>query len=174
MIKLLAVIVVALIALLLYAATRPNSFRIQRSLRINAAPDRLFALLNDFRQWSGWSPWEKMDPDMQRTFSGPEVGVGTVYEWQGNKKVGKGRMEILESSPSTRLRIKLDFFSPFEAHNTTEFTLQPQSNGTDVIWTMYGPSPFMSKLMGVVFNMDKLVGGDFERGLTNLKVLAEK
>ncbi len=174
MIKLLAVIVVALIALLLYAATRPNSFRIQRSLRINAAPDRLFALLNDFRQWSGWSPWEKMDPDMQRTFSGPDVGVGTVYEWQGNKKVGKGRMEILESSPSTRLRIKLDFFSPFEAHNTTEFTLQPQSNGTDVIWTMYGPSPFMSKLMGVVFNMDKLVGGDFERGLTNLKVLAEK
>ena len=174
MIKLLAVIVVAVIALLLYAATRPNSFRVQRSLRINAAPDRLFALLNDFRQWSGWSPWEKMDPNMQRTFSGPDVGVGTVYEWQGNKKVGKGRMEILESSPSTQLRIKLDFFSPFEAHNTTEFTLQPQSNGTDVIWTMYGPSPFMSKLMGVVFNMDKLVGGDFERGLTNLKVLAEK
>ncbi len=174
MIKLLAVIVVAVIALLLYAATRPNSFRIQRSLRINAAPDRLFALLNDFRQWSGWSPWEKMDPDMQRTFSGPDVGVGTVYEWQGNKKVGKGRMEILESSPSTRLCIKLDFFSPFEAHNTTEFTLQPQGNGTDIIWAMYGPSPFMSKLMGVVFNMDKLVGGDFERGLTNLKALAEK
>ena len=174
MIKVLAVIVVAVIALLLYAATCPNSFRVQRSLRINAAPDRLFALLNDFRQWSGWSPWEKMDPNMQRTFSGPDVGVGTVYEWQGNKKVGKGRMEILESSPSTRLRIKLDFFSPFEAHNTTEFTLQPQSNGTDVIWIMYGPSPFMSKLMGVVFNMDKLVGGDFERGLTNLKVLAEK
>lgn len=174
MIKLLAVIVVAIIALLLYAATRPNSFRIQRSLCINAAPDRLFALLNDFRQWSGWSPWEKMDPNMQRTFSGPDVGVGAVYEWQGNKKVGRGRMEILESSPGTRLRIKLDFFSPFEAHNMTEFTLQPQSNGTDIIWAMHGPSPFMSKLMGVVCNMDKLVGRDFERGLANLKALAEK
>lgn len=167
-------VAVLLAALLGYAATKPNTFRIQRAASINAAPDRIFEEINDFHRWMDWSPWEKLDPALQRTFSGPQAGVGTIYEWEGNKKVGKGRMEILESSAPNRIVIKLDFIKPFEAHNTTEFTLQPNGNATNVNWAMLGQQPFMFKVMTVFMNLDKMIGKDFEAGLANLKGLVEK
>ena len=168
------VIVVLVAALLLYAATRPDSFRIQRSATMRSPPDRVFALIDSLKAWGQWSPWEKMDPALKRTFSGPDSGTGAIYEWQGNNKVGQGRMEILESNPTSRVLIKLDFLKPFEAHNTAEFTLTPEGDSTRVDWAMYGPSPFMSKLMGVFMNMDKMIGKDFEAGLANLKSIVEK
>lgn len=151
-----------------YAATRPDQFRVQRSKRIDAPPDKVFEKLNDFHNWPAWSPWEELDPDMTRTHSGATSGKGAVYEWKGNKKVGRGRMEITESVPSQKVGIKLDFFEPWEAHNTTAFTLTPSGGGTDVVWSMDGSSPFMMKVMGIFMNMDKMVGKDFEKGLDKL------
>ena len=156
-----------------FAALKPNTFRVERKARIQAAPERVFSFLTDFHQWSAWSPWEKLDPTMTRTHRGAERGQGAIYEWEGNKKVGKGRMEILETSASSRVLIQLDFFVPWEAHNTTEFTLAPSGGATDVTWAMWGPSPFMMKVMGVFMPMDKMVGKDFEAGLANLKRAAE-
>lgn len=161
--------VAAIVAVILaIAATKPDQFRVERSAVIAATPERVFALLHNFDEWSRWSPWEGRDPSMQRTRSGPAEGVGSVYGWEGNKEVGKGRMEIRAATPPSRLEIQLDFLAPFEAHNTTEFTLQPQGDGTRITWAMYGPSPFMSKLMTVFMSMDKMVGKDFEQGLGNL------
>ena len=175
MLKLLASIVVAIIAAaLLYAATRPNSFRVERSTRINASPEKLFTLISDFHQWENWSPWEKIDPAIQRTYTGPSQGPGAVYAWAGNKDIGQGRMEITETTAPTKVVIKLDFIAPFEAHNTVEFTLQAQGSATTVTQAMYGPSPFISKLISLVFSMDKMVGSKYEEGLANLKALAEK
>lgn len=172
MIKNIAIVVAILIAILLgYAATRPDSFRLERSVTIKAPPEKAFALINDFHQWGAWSPWEYMDTDLQRTYSGPAAGVGAVYNWEG-KKTGVGRMEIVETSSPSLVKIKLDFFKPFEAHNTAEFTLQAQGDTTNVTWAMYGPSPYMSKLMGVFFSIDKMVGKDFEAGLEKLKAAA--
>lgn len=166
--------VVLIVALLLLALTQPDTFRVQRSVSIKAPPEKVFALINDFKQWPAWSPWEKMDPAMKKMHNGAATGQGAIYEWEGNNKVGKGRMEIMESTPHSRIVIKLDFLSPFEAHNTAEFTLQPQGNSTDLTWAMYGPAPFMTKLMQVFASMDSMVGKDFEEGLANLKVIAEK
>lgn len=161
--------VAAIVAIVLaLAASKPDQFRVERSAVIAAPPERVFALLNNFDAWARWSPWEGRDPAMQRTRSGPSEGVGSVYGWEGNKDVGKGRMEIRAATPPTRLEIQLDFLAPFEAHNTTEFTLQPEGNSTRITWAMFGPSPFMSKLMTVFMSMDKMVGKDFEQGLSNL------
>lgn len=168
------VFVVALAALLAFAATRPGSFRVQRETRIKAPPEVVFALLNDFRHWGSWSPWEKLDPKMQREYSGAASGKGAVYAWQGSGKVGAGRMEIIESQAPTQLVIQLDFSKPFKARNTAEFTLEAQGDSTRVQWAMHGPSPFISKLMGVFFNMDRLIGADFESGLAKLKAATEK
>ncbi|RQO38425.1 polyketide cyclase [Herminiimonas sp. KBW02] len=175
MLKIIAIaILVVVVAILIYAATRPDTFRVERTTTIKAPPEKVYALINDFHSWTTWSPYEKKDPDMKRTHSGATSGTGAVYEWDGNKNVGKGRMEVTESSPSSRIVIKLDFFSPFEAHNTAEFILQAQGDSTEVTWAMYGPANYMSKLMGVFFNMDKMVGDDFAIGLANLKTTAEK
>jgi carbon monoxide dehydrogenase subunit G len=168
------VFLVLIAALLAFAATKPNSFRVQRSARINAPREKIFPLLNDFHNWGGWSPWEKLDPDLKRTYSGAAGGKGSVYEWEGNRKVGHGRMEILESSRPGKVVIKLDFLKPFEAHNTAEFTLEGKSDTTNVTWAMHGPQPFVGKLMTVFFSMDRVVGNDFETGLENLKAIAEK
>jgi uncharacterized protein YndB with AHSA1/START domain len=174
MLKLIAIVVVALIAVVLaLAAARPNEFRVQRSARIKAPPSKIFASLDDFHNWAAWSPWEKLDPAMQRTFSGAPRGPGSIYEWIGNRQVGQGRMEITDSSAPTRLALALHFLKPFEARNTTEFTLAPDGDSTDVTWTMRGSSPFVIKVMGVFVSMDKLVGKDFESGLANLKRVAE-
>ena len=168
----LIVIVVAVAALLIYAAMRPDSFRTERSAVIQAPPEKVHALINDFHRWTAWSPWEKIDPQLKRTYSGPGSGRGTAYAWEGNRNVGSGRMEITDAAPS-KIVIKLDFLKPFEAHNTAEFTLQPAPQGTTVTWAMFGPSPYISKLMGVFVNMDRMVGGMFEQGLANLKTAAE-
>lgn len=167
------IIAVALAALLAYAAMRPDTFRIERATTIKAPPERIFAALNDFHRWQAWSPWEKLDPAMKRSLSGAASGQGAVYAWEGTGKVGAGRMEIMEATPSSKITIKLDFIKPFEGHNTAEFALQPQGDSTAVTWLMHGPSPYIAKLMGVFFNMDRMIGKDFEAGLANLKALAE-
>jgi uncharacterized protein YndB with AHSA1/START domain len=169
-----AFLAIAILTVLVLALTKPDSFRIERQTSIAAPPAKVFALINDFHQWQSWSPWEKKDPAMQRSHSGAASGKGAAYAWSGNKNVGSGRMEITESVPSSRVVIKLDFITPFEGHNTAEFTLQPQGEGTSVRWAMYGPTPFVSKLMQVFFSFEKMIGPDFEYGLASLKALAER
>ena len=169
----LITIVVVLVALGLYAATRPNHFRMERSTVIDAPPERIFPLIADFHKWRLWSPWEKLDPDLKRTFEGAAHGVGAIYAYEGNSKVGSGRMEITDATPFSRIVAKLDFIKPMEAHNFADWTLSPQGTGTRVTWAMHGPQNFMMKLMGVIFSMDKLVGRQFEEGLANLKRAAE-
>ncbi|MGE5753580.1 MAG: SRPBCC family protein [Deltaproteobacteria bacterium] len=175
MLKKIAIgVVVLVVALLGYAATRPDSFRVERSTSINAPPEKIFALINDLHRWGDWSPFEKKDPAMKRTLSGAPNGKGAMYEWDGNKKIGKGRMEITDASPPSRVTIKLDFVKPFEAHNVVDFTLEPRGDATNVTWTIQGPSPFISKVIGIFCNMDKMIGKDFETGLASLKTEAEK
>lgn len=175
MIKTLLIVAAVLIfGALIFAATKPDTFRVVRSTTIKAPPDKLFPLINDFRAWGTWSPYEKKDPGMKRTFGPVTSGKGAVYAWDGNKEIGQGSMEILESSPSSEVRLKLDFVKPFEAHNVVDFTLKPEGDATRVTWAMHGPAPFFSKLMQVFINMDKMVGTDFEAGLANLKAVAEK
>jgi uncharacterized protein YndB with AHSA1/START domain len=141
---------------------------------VKAPPERIFPLINDFHQWGTWSPYETKDPAMKRTYSGADSGKGAVYAWDGNKNVGSGRMEILEASPPSKIVIKLDFFAPFEAHNTAEFTMLPQGDATSLTWVMHGPLVFMAKVMHVFINMDKMIGKDFEAGLANIKTISEK
>jgi uncharacterized protein YndB with AHSA1/START domain len=175
MLKTIALGVAVLIAaILVFAATKPDTFRVQRSAAIKAPPEKIFAILNDFQRWETWSPWEKKDPAMKRTFSVVTGGKGAVYSWEGNKDVGQGRMEIADSVPPSRLAIKLDFLKPFEAHNMVEFTLAPQGDATNVTWAMQGRSPYFVKIIHVFVDMDTLVGKDFETGLANLKAVAEK
>jgi hypothetical protein len=175
MLKLIGlVVVVAVAAIMVLAATKPDNFRVQRVVTIQAPPDKVFALINDFHNWGAWSPWEKLDPEMKRSFGGPAAGKGANYAWEGNSKVGQGRMEIRESQPSASVNIQLDFLKPFEAHNTAIFSLQPAADGTHVSWAMEGPAPFMSKLMQVFVSMDSMIGKDFETGLANMKAAAEK
>lgn len=169
----LIIVVVLIVAVLAFAATRPGTFKVERTAAIKATPEKILAFINDFRRWTVWSPWEKLDPALERSYSGPASGPGAVYEWRGNSKVGQGRMEILASS-SSATTIKLDFIKPFEAHNIADFTLVSQGDTTVVTWKMHGPTPYLAKLMHLFFNMDKLVGGDFERGLANLKAAAEE
>lgn len=174
MLKTIALVVVLLIAgVLLFALTKPDTFRIERSTVIKAPPEKVSGYLTDFKQWAAWSPWEAKDPAMKRSYSGLASGKGAVYGWEGNKNVGTGRMEILDAQPQ-KVSIKLDFLAPFEAHNTADFTLEPQGDSTKLTWVMYGPSNYMSKVMSVVMSMEKMVGPDFETGLSNLKALAEK
>jgi len=162
-----------LVVLLIIAATRPNHFRIERALRIGAPAEKIFPHIMDFHRWQAWSPWEKLDPAMRRTHSGATSGTGAVYEWEGNKKVGKGRMEIVETVPPRAITIKLDFLAPFEAHNVSEFVLEGNSDATTVTWSIHGPNSFMSKVMGLFVNMDKMIGKDFDTGLANLKHVVE-
>lgn len=175
MIKAIGIIVILLIAAVLaFAATKPDSFRVQRAASIKAPPEKIFPFINDLRNFGAWSPYEKKDPAMKRSFSGPASGKGAVYEWDGDKNVGQGRMEIADTAPPSKVTIKLDFVRPFETHNMVEFTLAPKGDSTDVTWAMQGPAPYVAKLMHVFFDMDSMVGKDFEAGLANLKSLAEK
>jgi uncharacterized protein YndB with AHSA1/START domain len=174
-----AVIVIAVLlalaiaAILLLAAAKPDTFSVRRSATMNASAEKIFALISDFRQWGRWSPWETRDPGMKRSYDGAERGKGAVYAWDGNKNVGAGRMEILEAATPSKVLIKLDFIKPFEGHNTAEFTMLPQGSGTTVTWVMQGPAPFMAKLMHVFVNVDRMIGKDFEAGLANLKKQVE-
>jgi len=167
-------VVVVIAAVLALAATRPDTFRVERSATIKAPPDKVYALIDDFHQWQQWSPWERLDPAMKREHGGAPKGKGALYGWEGNKEVGKGQMEITEATAPSRVVIKLDFLAPFEAHNTAEFVLVPQGDATTVTWAMFGPNLFIGKVMSLFASMDSLVGKDFERGLANLKAVAEK
>ena len=175
MIKTIAIAIVVLVAAILgYAATRPDSFRVERATTIKAPPEKIYAFIEDFHRWDAWSPWEKLDPAMKRSFSGAAAGKGAAYAWQGDNKVGEGRMEIAESTPSSKVVIKLDFIKPFEGHDITEFTLEPKGDDTNVSWVMSGPVPYFAKVMGIFASMDSMIGKDFEKGLANLKAAAEK
>jgi Polyketide cyclase / dehydrase and lipid transport len=175
MLKTIALAVVAAVAaLLIFAATRPDTFRVERTARIDAPADEIFPLIDDFHRWGAWSPYEKLDPEMQRSFGGSASGKGATYAWESKGKAGAGRMEITESTPSSKIAIDLDFTRPMEGHNVAEFTLRPQGNATQVTWSMHGPSPYVAKLMGIFFNMDQMIGKDFETGLANLKTATEK
>jgi uncharacterized protein YndB with AHSA1/START domain len=167
-------VAIAIAIVLILAATKPDTFSVRRVTTVRAPPEKIFPLINDFHQWGTWSPWEDKDPAMKRTYSGAGSGKGAVYAWDGNKNVGTGRMEILEVSAPSKIVIKLDFFKPFEAHNTAEFTMLPQGDATSLRWLMHGPAPFMSKVMQVFMNMDKMIGKDFEAGLAKLKKLTER
>ena len=151
-----------------------DTYTVSRSAAIAATPDRIYDQLIDFRRWPAWSPWEELDPGMERHHEGPESGVGAVYRWSGNRKAGQGRMEILEATAPREIRIKLDFDKPFKSSNTTTFTLRPQGPGTDVTWTMVGPRTLMLKVMGIFMSMDKMVGRDFEKGLARLADVVER
>ena len=172
------VLAVAIAIVLVLAATKPDTFSVQRAAMVKAPPESIFPLINDFHRWGTWSPYENKDPAMKRSYSGAESGKGAVYAWDGNRNVGSGRMEILDASAPSKIVIKLDFFTPFEGHNTAEFTMLPQGDATsvttNVTWLMHGPARFMSKVMQVFMNLDNMVGKDFEIGLANLKRLTEK
>jgi uncharacterized protein YndB with AHSA1/START domain len=173
--KTILIVLVALIALvLIFAATRPGHFRVERSVVVAAPAEKVFPLIDTLQSWRTWSPYERKDPAMQRTYSGPASGVGASYAWKGNKEVGEGRMEIVESTSPSIIRFRLDFAVPFEAHNEAVFALEPVAGGTRVSWAMTGASPFMFKLMGLFMNMDAMIGRDFEAGLATLKAQAGK
>ena len=167
------VLAIAVAIVLILAATKPDTFSVQRATSVKASAEKIFPLINDFHQWGTWSPYEARDPTMKRSYSGSANGVGAIYGWDGNKNIGSGRMEILDAAAPAKIVIKLDFFKPFEAHNTAEFTMLPQGDATNVTWVMHGPASFISKLMQVFMNIDRMVGKDFEIGLANLKRLTE-
>ena len=165
-------VAVALAAVLAYAASKPDSFAVQRAALIDAPPERIFPLIDDLRAQSAWSPFEK-DPDMKRTHSGPPRGPGAAYAWEGDRRVGAGQIAITESKPSSKVVLSLRMLRPFKADNSVEFTLDRIGSGTRVTWAMRGRAPFMAKLMGLFMNCDAMVGKQFEEGLAKLKTLVE-
>ncbi|MBS0246044.1 MAG: SRPBCC family protein [Proteobacteria bacterium] len=169
-----AVLAGAVAVVLVLALRKPDTFVVQRSIAINAPADRIFPLIDDFHRWTQWSPYEAKDPDMKRTFGATTKGRGATYAWDGNGNVGAGDMTITDSAPSSHVAIKLNMVKPISASNDVTFTLVPQGAATQVTWAMRGTAPFISKVMQVVFNMDKMIGGDFEAGLVKLKAAAEK
>lgn len=169
----LGVVVAAVVVVLGLAMTQPDTFRVERHAVIHAPADAIFANLDDFHRWEAWSPWERLDPNLQRTYSGAPSGVGAAYGWQGNDDVGRGRMTITESEPGDHVTIRLEFIEPFEATNTTLLALRPASGGTEVRWSMEGPQTFIGKVMCVFVDMDAMVGKDFENGLSNLARVSE-
>ncbi len=170
----LIVIVVVVAVFLVLGLTGPATFSIAREAEYRATPAALYGQLNDFHNWAAWSPWEKMDPAMQRTYSGPSSGVGSKYAWVGNKKVGQGNMEITHSEPNMAVQLDLHFLKPFQADNVTAFTLLPKGDLTTLKWEMRGQKPFFIRMMRLFMDMDKMVGKDFENGLANLRGVVEK
>jgi hypothetical protein len=170
----LITIAVALAAVLACAATKPDTFRVQRSAHIKAAPETVFPHIDTLANWAAWSPWGKIDPAMKKTASGPANGKGAAVAWEGNSDVGTGRMEITDSTPSSKVIIKLDFLKPFEGHNIAEFTLERTGDATHVTWAIFGPQAYLMKLMSVFVDCDQMIGKDFEAGLSSLTTLTEK
>ena len=169
----LLVLVIGVAAVLAFAASKPDHYHIERSATIAAAPEVVFEQLNDFHRWEAWSPWEKLDPALKRTFVGPPSGKDASYAWVGNDKVGEGRMTIVESEPGARVGIKLEFIKPWAETCRAEFSLAPEGGSTRVMWAMDGNRNYVSKIFCVFMDMDKMIGGDFERGLGQLKTVAE-
>jgi Polyketide cyclase / dehydrase and lipid transport len=174
MLRFLLVVLAILIAgVLLFAASRPGAFRVERKVRIKGSPADIFPQIDDLHLQNVWSPWAHKDPAMRKTYSGAASGRGAIYAWEGNKEIGRGRMEILESVPSTKAVMSLEFIKPFAAHHTVEFSLAPSDDATLVTWAIYGPRPFSAKVMHLFFNVDTMIGKEFETGLANLKALIE-
>lgn len=178
MLKILAIVAgcagVLIVAVMVYAATRPDTFRVYRSAAIKAPPEKIFPFINDFRQWTVWSPYENKDPDMKRTYGPTSSGKGAVYEWTGNSNVGAGRITITDAAAPSKVAIDLHMLKPFEARNDVVFSLEPKGDVTTVTWDMQGPVPYFAKIIHMFVNMDKMVGSDFEVGLANLKAAAER
>ncbi|MDF0668479.1 MAG: SRPBCC family protein [Nitrospira sp.] len=174
MFKIITLTIIVLVAsVLIYAAMQTDTFRVQRTASINSPADKIFPLLNDMRSFNTWNPYEKKDPNMKGAYSGPRSGKGAEYAFDGNKEVGKGNIEITESSHPSKVTMNLNMIDPFEAHNVVEFTLQPVGDGTNVTWSMQGSLPYIAKVIHLLFDMDRMVGKDFEAGLANLKTIAE-
>ncbi|MBB2493582.1 SRPBCC family protein [Aquipseudomonas ullengensis] len=174
MLGIILLVVLALVAgFAVLASRQPDEFRVERSTLIQAPVERVFAQVEDFHQWHQWSPWARRDPAMQVSYEGAAKGVGAVYRWSGNRQVGKGSCAISESRANEWVRMQLEFLEPFQASNVAEFHFQPEAGGTRVSWSMSGRNTFISKAMGLLFSMDKMVGGDFEQGLASLKARAE-
>jgi hypothetical protein len=175
MIIILIVLAVIVTAILIYVATKPNDFQIQRSTAIKAPPDKIFLLINDLHNMQTWSAWEKVDPQMKRSYSGEAIGKGAKYAWEGNKEIGQGTMEVVESVPNAKVGLHMHFIKPFEGHSSVDFSLEENGDETVVTQAMRGTSSFLPKLMCTLFfNQDKMIGGKFEEGLANLKAIAEK
>ena len=172
--KVLIAVPAALAVLATVIATRPSEFHVERSITIAAPPERAFTQVDDFHAWSTWSPYEKLDPQMKRGYEGPSSGAGAIYTWSGNDKAGEGRMKIERSEAPSRIDIELQFQRPFECTNTASFTFTPTPEGTKVTWAMEGQNGFLAKAASLVFDMDKLVGDDFEKGLASLKLEVEE
>jgi hypothetical protein len=174
MLETILIVVGAVIVLfVVLVALQPAEFSVTRTGTMSAPAADVFAQVNDFHKWNAWSPWAKIDPAMKQTFEGAQAGTGAIYTWLGNKKVGEGRMTITESRPSDLVMIKLEFLKPFKATNATEFTFKPEGNQMLVTWTMTGRKNFIFKAFGLFMNMDKMIGGDFEKGLANMKAVVE-
>ena len=174
MLKWILIGVAAVVAVFaIVVALQPSDFRIERSATVRAPAAAAFAQVNDFHNWRAWSPWEKIDPALRRSYEGPQAGAGATYAWQGNKDVGEGRMTILESRPGELVRIKLEFFKPIAATNTAEFSFRSVGDGTAVTWTMTGQNNFLARAICVFVNMDRMVGGMFEQGLAQMKTVVE-
>ncbi len=171
--KILLTLAVILVLFLGYAAMQPASFKIERSTFVAAPAKAAFDQVEDFRKWEQWSPWEKLDPSMKKEYSGPEKGVGAGYSWVGNREVGEGRMTMTQIIPPSLIEVKLEFIKPMAATNMTTFSFVPDQTGTRVTWTMTGNHNFVGKIFGVLIDMDKMVGADFEKGLNGIKTLAE-
>ncbi len=171
--RIITVAAIAMAAVLIYAATKPNTFSLQRSLLVKAPPAKIFPLISDLKAFNTWNPFAAQDPAIKMTYEAVTAGKGAAYSWLGDKS-GAGRMEVTEVVEPSKVLMKLDFTKPMEAHNVVEFSLAPQGEGTNVTWAMRGPSPYLSKLMTIFFDMDTMVGGEFAKGLASLKVLAEK
>lgn len=171
--KILLALAGALAILAAVVALRPAEYRVERSAAIAAPPAAVFAEVNDFRRWAAWSPWEKIDPAMKRTFEGPPSGVGAKYAWAGNKDVGEGRMTIVESVPGERIGIRIEFLKPFASAADVGFAFAPEAGGTRATWSMRGENDFVGKAFGLAFNMDAMIGADYERGLAAMKAVAE-
>ena len=173
LVKILIALAVIVVVLIVIVALQPSDFRVTRSATMSAPAPAAFAQVNDFHKWEAWNPWGKIDPAMKQTYEGAPVGTGAIYSWIGNNEVGEGRMTIIESHPSDLIRIKLEFFKPFAANNTAEFTFKPEGNQTVVTWSMSGDKNFMAKAIHLFMNMDKMIGGQFDKGLAEMKSIVE-
>ena len=169
----LIVFAVVVIVFVVVVAMQPSEFRVARSANISGSAPAVFAQVNDFHKWEAWNPWGKIDPAMKQIYEGAAAGIGAIYTWVGNNKVGEGRMTLTESRPSDLIRIKMEFYKPFAATNTAEFTFKPAGNQTAVTWSMTGNKNFMAKAIHLFMNMDKMIGGQFEKGLAEMKSIVE-
>lgn len=171
--KILIAFGILILVFIIVVATRPPQFRVSRSITVAAPAAAVFPHVNELKKWQPWSPWVKLDPNAKSTFEGPDAGVGSVMGWAGNQDVGEGKMTIIESKPHELVRYRLEFYKPMAGVSEAEFTFKPEGNSTVVTWSMHGTNNFVGRAMCMVMNMDKMLGGQFEQGLTSIKGLVE-